>query len=241
MKQMLTGLTMLALFAVLASAALAQGPRPPEDRPPPGEQPPPPRRAQPLDDAFPPPPPEGRPGDPNRPPMGKGPKGPHGGPGFPPPGDRPPPEGGPPGGPPGRPGPPGPPGPHDPNRGPHFPPPGGAGYGPPHGDLSRLEEDDPEMYALVVEDQKLERETQELAHAIRQAKAEDREKLKTELGVKVNQHFDCRQKRRELSLKRMEEELARLRDAIRARNETRDDVIKKRLAELVGPSADLEF
>ena len=104
-----------------------------------------------------------------------------------------------------------------------------------------MERDDPEMYALLMEDQKLERETQELAQKYRQAKAEDREKLKTELGVKVTQHFESRQKRRELQLTRMEDELRRLREAIATRNQTRDEVIKKRLGELVGPAADLEF
>jgi hypothetical protein len=108
-------------------------------------------------------------------------------------------------------------------------------------DLQRLEENDPQMYALILEDQRLERETQELAYRVRHAKAADREKLKAELGVKVNQHFESRQKRRELSLQRMEEELARLREAIQVRNRTRDEVIKKRLDELIGPSADLEF
>jgi hypothetical protein len=150
------------------------------------------------------------------PPRGKGPKGPPGGPGQ---------------GPPGQPGDRPPPPPHGP---------GGPG-GPPQIDWQRLEHDDPEMHALLMEDQKLDRETQELAHKCRQAKAEDREKLVKELGVKVNQHFDSRQKRRELQLKRMEEELARLREAIQSRNQTRDEVIKKRLAELVGPTTDLEF
>jgi hypothetical protein len=237
MKCLTIGITTAALSLVLAAAVLAQDQpppreRPPQDRPPPGEGPPPPPRGQarPLDSDFPPmPPPGGPPGDPAA--RGKGPKGP---PQFQP-FDRPipPPPGGGPGG-------PGPHGPHDPARGPQFAP-QGAGHGIPPVDLHRLEQDDPEMYALVAEDQKLERETQELAHRFRQAKAEDREKLKAELGVKVNQHFECRQKRRELSLKRMEEELARLREAIQARNETRDQVIKKRLADLVGPALDLEF
>lgn len=107
--------------------------------------------------------------------------------------------------------------------------------------MERLQRDDPEMYALLAEDMKLERETQELAQKYRDAKTEDREKLKTELGVKVNQHFDSRQKRRELQLTRLEEELKRLRDAIESRQQSRDEVIKKRLGELIGPVPDLEF
>lgn len=207
-------LTTSLVLASIGLAAWAQNQPAPPDRNSPGAQPPPAGEFQHFD-------------DPNRPPppRGKGPKGPpgKGSPGQP--GDRPPPHDG-----------PGGPGPH---FGPPDPPPHPGGHPPI--DWHRLERDDPEMYALLAEDQKLDRETQELAVKCRQAKAEDREKLVKELGVKVNQHFDSRQKRRELQLKRMEEELARLREAIEARNQTRDEVIKKRMNDLVGPTTDLEF
>ncbi|MDX1947992.1 MAG: hypothetical protein SFU86_21515 [Pirellulaceae bacterium] len=225
----------LLTLALLAAAGWAW-PLAAQDSPPP---------AAPFDDGIRAPgdgplPPRGESG---RGPKGKGPKGPPGERPPPPPGDHPrPPEGGP--------GPFGPPGPGGPGRGGPGPGPFGPGgpQGPPHvgpggpyGDLERLQRDDPEMYALLAEDMKLERETQELARKYREAKAEDREKLKTELGVKINQHFDSRQKRRELQLTRLEVELKRLREAIASRNQSRDEVIKKRLGELIGPAPDLEF
>ena len=119
--------------------------------------------------------------------------------------------------------------------------PPGAGIGPSPLEMQRLAQDDPEMHALIVEDNRLDRECLALARQVREAKSSDREKLQTELAVVVNKHFEVRQKRRELSLARMEEELKRLREAIESRNESREEIVLKRLAELVGENRDLDF
>ena len=76
---------------------------------------------------------------------------------------------------------------------------------------------------------------------LRRAASDQREKLKTQLTDLVNKHFDVRQQRRELQLKRMEDELARLRDAIKQRNEVRESLVKERLLELTGDPRDLGF
>jgi hypothetical protein len=113
--------------------------------------------------------------------------------------------------------------------------------GPPGFDLQRLAQDDPEMHQLVQQDFELEEKSFELSTKIRSAKAEEREKLRGELKVTVDDHFKVRQARRELQLKRMEEELKRLRAAIESRNQSRDEIIAKRLTELIGEEKDLEF
>jgi hypothetical protein len=120
-------------------------------------------------------------------------------------------------------------------------PPGGPGMGPSPFEMQRLEQDDPEMYRLLVEDNRLDREAQALARQVRAAKSDEREKLRAELAVIVDKHFEVRQQRRELSLKRMEEELKRLREAIESRTKGREEIVQKRLTELIGDNKELEF
>jgi hypothetical protein len=146
-----------------------------------------------------------------RPPEGRPPFGP----GRP---DGPPPEGGP-----RRPD--GPPGPH-------------RGEGNPFG---RLEQDDPEMFELVKKDHDLERQSHETAQRMRGMGRSDREKAKAELSEVVTKHFDVRQERRHLQIKRLEEEIKRLKDQIEARTKSRDELIKRRVAELAGDESDLGF
>jgi septum formation topological specificity factor MinE len=118
------------------------------------------------------------------------------------------------------------------------PPPGGML--PPH-EWERLRQDDPEMHALFVEDEKLDRQTLELASRLRRAAADSRDKLREELADVVTRHFETRQKRRELQLKRMEEEIERLRAAIAERNKAREKIVADRIEELTGDANPLEF
>lgn len=94
---------------------------------------------------------------------------------------------------------------------------------------------------MLLLDRNLDDKTHELSVRLRSAKKDDREKLKAELTDVVTKHFDVRQQRRDLQVKRMEAELQKLRDAMTKRNESRNDIIKKRLTELVGEQSDLEF
>jgi hypothetical protein len=153
------------------------------------------------------------PGGPGR---GFGPGGP--GPGDRGPGDRPPP----------------PPG------GPFGGPPRGPGMGPPQ-DWRRLEEDDPEMYALMKADYDMEQKCLDISRRLRQLPSDQRVKSKEELTKLLNEHFDVRQKRRELQIKRMDEELQKLREAVTKRNEARDSLVRKRLSELTGEESDQDF
>lgn len=87
----------------------------------------------------------------------------------------------------------------------------------------------------------LERETHEISRRVRSASAEEREEMMKRLTAVVNKHFDVRQQRRELQLRRMEEELKRLKEVISKRNEAREQIVKKRLGELIGEQGELEF
>jgi hypothetical protein len=120
-------------------------------------------------------------------------------------------------------------------------PPGGMGMPGWFGPGGEGSADDPEMRDLMKQDADLDRQTHETAVRMREARGEDRAKLKSQLADMVNKHFDIRQKRRELQLKRMEEELQRLRDAIAKRNTSRDSIVENHLRELTGEPRDLDF
>ena len=108
-------------------------------------------------------------------------------------------------------------------------------------DVRRMQQDDPEMYKLVVSDDELDGQALEISEQLRRAPSEEREKLRAALKDVVIKHFEVRQKRRELALKRMEDEIKRLREAIQARNDARDDIVNKRVTELTGVANPLDF
>ena len=99
----------------------------------------------------------------------------------------------------------------------------------------------PKLFELVQKDMRLERATREMSREFRQIDSAEREELKEELMSLVHNHFEVRQQLRELRLKRMREELNRLEDAIERRNEARDEIISRRMAELTGDDDGLGF
>jgi len=141
---------------------------------------------------------------------------------------------------------PGPHGPGGPGRGMGGPGMGRHG-GPPPGhprfrdDWSTLEQRDPEMYALITQDQELERGSLELAQLYRVAAEDAKEAIQRELHEVVSEHFKVRQQRRELELERLEEQLTRLKKQINVRNENADRIVQKRIGELTGQRDPLEF
>jgi hypothetical protein len=101
---------------------------------------------------------------------------------------------------------------------------------------------DPEMLKLQREDMLLEQQSHELAMRYQRASKEDREKIKKEVTEVVNKQFEVRQQRRALELKRLEEELKRLRTIVEQRAKSRESLIEKRVADLIGPEEPgLEF
>jgi len=100
---------------------------------------------------------------------------------------------------------------------------------------------DPEMQELDRRDFELGQQCMELSMRFRHAPPDEKEKLKKELTESVNGHFEVRQQRRELQLKRLEEELKRLREAIERRSGSREQIVSKRIAELLGEEDDLSF
>ena len=143
--------------------------------------------------------------------------------------------------------PPGPP--HDGFRGPggpgHHPgPPGGFGpggpggpHGPghgPHGDWESMEKSDPEMFKLLEKEQQLDHQSRDLAQQYRRAPTDQQPAIKQKLEAAVTAHFEARQARRLVELKRLEDELKRLRESIDRRNKAQATIVGDRVSSLLG-------
>lgn len=101
---------------------------------------------------------------------------------------------------------------------------------------------DPETRALEEKEQKLDEDVQKTADQYKSATdKEERAKLKKQLEELAGQQFDIRQQFRGLEVKHLENELARIRDSIQKRTENREQIIKRRVAQLVHEEEDLEF
>ncbi|MBN2473047.1 MAG: hypothetical protein JXB62_00465 [Pirellulales bacterium] len=103
----------------------------------------------------------------------------------------------------------------------------------PHRSWDDLQNNDPRMYELLTADSDLDRQARELAIQYRRAPQSQRPNIKEELEAVVEKHFDVRQQRRALELKRLEEELKRLRDAFNDRNKARNDLVGQRVSQLL--------
>jgi hypothetical protein len=134
-------------------------------------------------------------------------------------------------------------GPGGPGMGPGGEAVGGLGMGRGSRDLhlEYLEKYDPEMYKLVKADMDLERQTRELAMQYRRAPSDQRAKLKEKIKEVVGKHFDARQERRTLELKRLEAELQRLRESVERRQKAREKLIDDRVSDLVGHEEESGF
>jgi hypothetical protein len=104
-----------------------------------------------------------------------------------------------------------------------------------------VEKIDPEMYKLIKAENDLDRRTHEAARDYRAAPQEQRAKLKGELTKLVTEQFQTRQQRRKLELTRFEEELKRLRDGMERREKNSQQIIDKRVSELLGEEPEAGF
>lgn len=93
---------------------------------------------------------------------------------------------------------------------------------------------DKEMQELVKKESELAKKTSDLVASLKGATAEKKAEIRTQLVTAVEAHFAARQEQRELQLKRIEEEVKKLREAIEKRNTAKKEIIERRVAELTG-------
>jgi hypothetical protein len=108
-------------------------------------------------------------------------------------------------------------------------------------DLEHLKQHDPELYELTQKDMEMERQAAEFAQRAHRASKQDREKMRETAQALSTEHFNLRQLRRKLQLKRMEEELVKLKESVEAREKQKSEIIARRVAEMLGEESDLGF
>ncbi|HET6880544.1 MAG TPA: hypothetical protein VFI31_10340 [Pirellulales bacterium] len=103
------------------------------------------------------------------------------------------------------------------------------------GEMDRLKQDDPEMFELAKADAEMDNQTRQLVDQFHRATNDaDREQLRGKLVAVVENHFAVRQARRELEIKRLEQQLERLRAAVKKRYEERQKIIEQHVSQVLG-------
>lgn len=136
-------------------------------------------------------------------------------------------------------------GPHDPNA-PRRPrgdgrgmPPGARGqFGPgtpaPMQNPFGMRPNDPEMEKLIRTDVELDRQSRDLSERFRGASKDEQDEIKKKLSEVVTKQFEARQERRTLELKHLEDEIKRIRESIDKRNQGKEQIVDRRVSELLG-------
>jgi hypothetical protein len=113
-----------------------------------------------------------------------------------------------------------------------FQPPTGPGRGI-YPDWETLQKRDPELFGLMKQELDLERQTRDLLKDYRAADEAKRAEIKQQIQKLVEQHFDTKQQRRELELKRFENELKGLRERLSRRSQAREKIVEKHISDLL--------
>ena len=102
------------------------------------------------------------------------------------------------------------------------------------GDADWLKNNDPQLSGLLASESELDSKTRKLALEYRGADTEKQTALKEQLQELVQQQFTTRQQRRALELERLETELKLIRESIAKRDEARQSIVARHVAELIG-------
>ena len=100
--------------------------------------------------------------------------------------------------------------------------------------------DDP-MYLALVKDVRAELKTEVLVKKYNEASAEEKDKLQGELTSVVKEHFQVRQKLREMEVERLEKRLEKIRAQIAKRASMADAIVQRRVNQLTGKANDLDW
>jgi hypothetical protein len=93
---------------------------------------------------------------------------------------------------------------------------------------------DPEMEKLMRTDVDLDRQSRDLAERFRGASKDEQSEIKKKLSAIVTKQFEARQERRTLELKHLEDEIKRIRESIDKRNQSKEQIVDRRVSELLG-------
>ena len=108
--------------------------------------------------------------------------------------------------------------------------------------LERLKQEDPARYENEVKIRELERQSHELADTYRNSTGETaRSGIRTKLATLTARLFDLREGRRQEEVKRMERDLERLRANLTERQKHKQQIIERRVAQLLGEAGTMEW
>lgn len=93
---------------------------------------------------------------------------------------------------------------------------------------------DPDMREVFLKNSGAEAKVQKAAEAARRAEGADKERLSKELEAALGEQFDAKLAQQELQVKKMTEEIGKLKGRIEARRAKKPQLVKKRLAEMTG-------
>ena len=105
-----------------------------------------------------------------------------------------------------------------------------------------LEPADPEMAKLEQGDAMAGQKVAQIVEEYKAATGEEEQaKVRFKLKQATIEHFVVRQAKRELEVTRLEDRLEKIRQSIATRKELQEQIIERRVAELLGETDDLEF
>jgi uncharacterized protein YPO0396 len=83
-------------------------------------------------------------------------------------------------------------------------------------------------------DIELDRQSRDVAERFRGASKDEQTEIKKKLSEIVTKQFEARQERRTLELKHLEDEIKRIRESIDKRNQSKEQIVDRRVSELLG-------
>ncbi len=98
-----------------------------------------------------------------------------------------------------------------------------------------------EMIKLLESDAEMNQGTQQLVQQYQRADASAKTNLRLQLEDLSKEHFDVRQKRRELEISNLEKQLLRVKASMKKREDNKDLIIQRHLSTLLGEEDDLAF
>ena len=108
--------------------------------------------------------------------------------------------------------------------------------------LERRKQEDPARYEQEVKIRELERQSHKLADTYRNSTDEKaRNEIRLNLATLTTRLFDLREARRQNEVKRMERDLERLRANLAERQKHKQQIIERRVAQLLGDPRNMEW
>lgn len=108
--------------------------------------------------------------------------------------------------------------------------------------LESIKQNDPERYEELIKERELDIKSRELARQYRESTDEsEKEKISEELESLLYKVFEYRQLNRQAEIERIEKKLEELKQENALRMESKDEMVRRQLAKLLGEQTELEW